>query len=73
MSTFVPELGPATDPNAVSPPDPAYATCPDCGASLEDAVMVRHDCGAGFLASHEYEVRYYCECAPWFRMYELTR
>lgn len=53
--SFPCEPGPATDPNAVSPPDPVYATCDGCGSSLEDAR----------LATFDHCPVYLCWCGRW--------
>ena len=73
MTAFIPESGPATDPNAVSPPDPAYATCDNCGASLEDARFAAVDRGPGILALHTMEGVYLCPCGQWYFPNEVTR
>ena len=62
MTTFVPESGPATDPNAVSPPEPVYADCNNCGTSLENARLATVDHDPRF---HAAETVYLCWCGRW--------
>jgi len=53
--------GPATDPNAISPLDPNWGHCPNCGESQEDASPVWEpppELGAGTL--------YLCYCRRWY-------
>jgi hypothetical protein len=60
MSAHVCESGPATNPNAVSPPAPAWGYCPNCGGTQEDASQVEAppELGPGTL--------YLCYCHRWY-------
>jgi CDGSH-type Zn-finger protein len=71
MSIFIPELGPATDPNRCSPPDPVYVIC-DCGRSLEDARYAAVDRGAGLVSAHMMEIAWLCDCGRWYHEFEAT-
>jgi len=63
MTDFIPEPGRATNPNAVSPPDPVYRTCGECGASLEDA---REAVVGAAFSCVLYETVYLCDCGHWY-------